>query len=91
MLVTTLGHPFWVNGAGWKMAKELKPGQRLHTLSGAAEIKGTEDLPNPDRAYNLVVADFNSYFVGPANALVHDNLYRQSTTAKVPGLLEAAK
>jgi hypothetical protein len=90
-IVTTLGHPFWVNGTGWKMAKELEPQQRLHTLRGAAPIIKVEQLPNPDQAYNLIVADFNTYFVGSANVLVHDNIYRQPTLAKVPGLVEAGK
>ena len=90
-IVTTLGHPFWVNGSGWTMAKELKPNQSLHTLSGAAAIVKVEELPNPDRAYNLVVADYNTYFVGSANVLVHDNIYRQPTLAKVPGLIEAGR
>lgn len=90
-IVTTLGHPFWVNGIGWTMAKELKPGQQLHSLNGASEIVKVEELAKPDRAYNLVIADFNSYFVGSANVLVHDNLYRQPTLAKVPGLMEAEK
>ncbi len=90
-IVTTLGHPFWVNGTGWKMAKELEPEQNLHTLTGAAAIVKVEELPNPDRAYNLVVADYNTYFVGSANVLVHDNIYRQPTLAKVPGLIEAGR
>jgi len=90
-IVTTLGHPFWVNGSGWKMAKELQPQMSLHTFSGAASILKVEELPKPDRAYNLVVADFNSYFVGSPNVLVHDNIYRQPTLAKVPGLVEAGK
>jgi hypothetical protein len=90
-IVTTLGHPIWVNGTGWKMAKELEPNMSLHTLTGAAPIVSVEELPKSDRAYNLVVADFNTYFVGPENVLVHDNLYRQPTLAKVPGLVEAGK
>lgn len=90
-IVTTLGHPFWVNGSGWKMAKELQPQMSLHTFSGAASIVKVEELPKPDRAYNLVVADYNTYFVGSANVLVHDNIYRQPTLAKVPGLIEAGR
>ncbi|MBC7855770.1 MAG: hypothetical protein IAF94_20265 [Pirellulaceae bacterium] len=90
-IVTTLGHPFWVNGSGWKMAKELQPQMSLHTFSGAASIAKVEELPKPDRAYNLVVADYNTYFVGSANVLVHDNIYRQPTLAKVPGLIEAGR
>jgi hypothetical protein len=90
-VVTTLGHPFWVNGEGWKMAKELKAGNYLHTLSGALKIDQVEELAQPQQAYNLVVADFNSYFVGSANVLVHDNLFRHPTLATVPGLVEAGK
>ena len=31
-ITTTLGHPFWVAGEGWRMAKELKTGARLQGL-----------------------------------------------------------
>jgi intein/homing endonuclease len=90
-IITTLGHPFWVDGIGWKMAKELQPGQNLHALQGAALIARVDEVPQSEQAYNLVVADYNTYFVGSANVLVHDNLYRQPTLAKVPGLVEAGK
>src|SRR5262249_13998164 len=30
------GHPLWVDGIGWQMAKELKAGQYLHTVNGPA-------------------------------------------------------
>ena len=66
-LVTTLGHPFWVNGHGWKMAKELKAGDLLHSLGGAVRIEKVEPLGD-EKAYNLVVDDFNTYFVGHARA-----------------------
>ncbi len=38
--------------------------------------------------YDLIVADFNSYFVGQNRVLVHDNNLRQVTTATVPGLVQ---
>jgi hypothetical protein len=37
-------------------------------------------------AHNLVVGDFNTYFVGDHGFLVHDNTYRRPTTALLPGL-----
>ncbi len=83
---TTLGHPFWVSGHGWKMAKELKAGDRLHSLNGAVEIKNVEPLEKLEPAHNLVVADFNSYFVGDEGLLVHDNEFRRPTQSLVPGL-----
>ena len=81
------GHPLWVDGIGWQMAKELKAGQRLHTPAGSVEIESAQQNGEAE-CYNLVVADFNSYFVGEHRFLVHDNLLRQVTTATVPGLIE---
>ncbi len=82
----TRGHPFWVSGVGWQMAKQLQAGQLLHTTSGGKSI---DRIENRGRApcFNLVVADNHSYFVGNEQILVHDNLLRDVTTATVPGLV----
>ena len=37
-------------------------------------------------AYNLVVSDFDTYFVGQQRLLVHDNLPLEETAVVVPGL-----
>jgi hypothetical protein len=87
LLRCTLGHPFWVSGAGWKMAKELKPGDRLHTVSGTVVLDNAERR-DEERCYNLVVADFNTYFVGEAKLLVHDITLRDPTDKIVQGLLK---
>ena len=83
----TKGHPFWVNGMGWRMAKLIEVGDRIHTLGGAAEVEATARQPYNDQAFNLVVDDFGTYFVGKTASLVHDNTYRRPTTALVPGLV----
>lgn len=85
-IITTQGHPFWVNGHGWKMAKELAVGHVLHTLHGAVSIESIDAAPDA-QAFNLVVDDFNTYFVGRHGLLVHDNNFRRSTRAVVPGLV----
>jgi hypothetical protein len=85
-IVTTLGHPFWVSGRGWRMAKQLQPGHLLHGLGGAVTIESVEPLPDDQPAHNLVVDGFNTYFVGQAGLLVHDNEFRRPTTSIVPGL-----
>lgn len=85
--VTTLGHPFWVDGHGWKMAKELAAGDLLHSLDGSVKIERVEPA-GEDKAYNLVVDDFSTYFVGQQGLLVHDNEFRKPTRAIVPGLTE---
>jgi hypothetical protein len=88
-ITTTLGHPFWVNGHGWKMAKELAAGDLLHSIGGAVRVEKVEPA-GEDKAYNLVIDDFNTYFVGEAGLLVHDNEFRKPTRAIVPGLVEDA-
>ena len=68
----TYGHLFWVSGIGWRMAKELKPGHLiLHTTSGPLPIDNIEKRGSAV-CHNLIVADFNTYFVTDQAFLVHD-------------------
>ena len=85
-LITTQGHLCWVNGTGWRMAKELWVGDQLHTIAGGEKVQGIRPAGRAE-AFNLVVADFNSYFVGDAGVLVHDNTYRKPSRVLTPGLL----
>jgi HEAT repeat protein len=86
-LETTLGHPLWVAGVGWRMAKELADGAILHGVNGSVRIDAVAKADEAE-AYNLIVADFNTYFVGKSGVLVHDNTPRKPTTAIVPGLVK---
>ena len=65
-------HRFWKAGHGWVMARDLKSGDKVRTLKGIAEVKSvTEETVVP--VFNLEVASGQSFFVGEAGALVHDN------------------
>lgn len=86
-ITATLGHPVWIAGEGWRMAKFLRTGQLVHTLGGAVRIRQIEE-DEEVRAYNLIVSDFHSYFVGEQGILVHDNTLREPTRAVLPGLVE---
>jgi pretoxin HINT domain-containing protein len=86
-ITTTLGHPLWVTGQGWEMAKHVKPGDQLHGVHGILVVSTIDPLPNKIEAHNLVVDEFGTYFVGNCGLLVHDNTYRQPTRAVVPGLV----
>jgi hypothetical protein len=87
LIRSTRGHPFWVDGQGWQMAKELKAGQWLHTVRGSVQIDSAE--PSEEAVcYNLIVAGFHDYFVSAAKVLVHDNLLRGPTLATAPWLAE---
>ena len=81
----TRGHLFWVSGKGWEMAKELKVGDRLHTTKGTLLIDAVEERGEA-ACHNLIVPDFNTYFVTNEQILVHDIDVRGPTTATVPGL-----
>jgi hypothetical protein len=83
-IATTLGHRFWVLGKGWEMAKHLDE-TWLHSLDGPKGVSVIEPMA-PEPAYNLVVDDFHTYFVGDSRLLVHDNTCPRPTTAIAPGL-----
>ena len=85
-VVASSGHNFWVSGDGWTKTRELIPQQPIHTVVGMARIESVEDETEPAPVYNLVVADFHTYFVGPAMILSHDVLPPRPTNVKVPGL-----
>ena len=75
----TSGHPFWVVGRGWTVAKFLEPGMKLLGLEGEHTVDKIEPLPRTE-VYNLVVNDFATYFVGTGKLLVHDD----TALAEVP-------
>ncbi|MCU0959173.1 MAG: HINT domain-containing protein [Pirellulaceae bacterium] len=92
-IVATLGHPFWVINQRWTMAKHLREGMLLHTVSGPLPIAKLE-LQEPAKAwydvsYNLQVADFHTFFVGQHQILVHHlsmlSVLDEGST-RVPGL-----
>lgn len=71
-VVATGIHRFWKAGAGWVMARDLKPGDPVRTLGGTVSVTSVEtDEVQP--VFNLEVADASSYFVSQTGVLVHDN------------------
>jgi len=86
--VVTRGHPLWVVGHGWRMAHECAVGDRLRTLDGTVTIEAIDQGPKA-QAYNFVVAQMNSYFVGEAKLLAHDNSLRRPIALALPGLAQA--
>ena len=83
--VASGGHPFWVSGRGWLKARELEPGMLLHGVTSTTAVRSVDAGPT-DVTYNLIVADFHTYFVGPSKLLSHDNTVRRATAAVVPGM-----
>jgi len=84
---STGGHPFWVAGKGWTKARDLAPGMQLHGVAGAVPVQSVA-AGGVAATYNLIVADYHTYFVGSSKVLTHDNTIPQPTRALVPGLAE---
>jgi len=79
------GHRFWVAGRGWVKARLLAPGDPLHSAAGALTIISAG--PGQRLAtFNVVVADFHTYFVGPEKLLSHDNTLVEPAPGPLPGL-----
>jgi hypothetical protein len=71
-VVSTTYHRFWRPGRGWAMARELKAGDVIRTLTGRTEVLAVE--PGPEQpVFNLDVAWYCTFFVGSQRELVHDN------------------
>lgn len=87
-ITASSGHHFWVSGEGWKKTRELDARNPIHTVTGMSRVASIEDEPAPAPVYNLVVADFHTYFIGKAMVLSHDVTPPAPTNIKVPGLEE---
>jgi hypothetical protein len=82
---TSGGHLFWVPGEGWVKSRDLQSGMVLHTATGPARVLEVGKSGHA-QTYNLVVADFNTYFVGEQRVLSHDNTVKRAVNCVVPGL-----
>lgn len=85
-ILTTRGHPFWISGEGWKMAKFLESEQVLHGVRGGFAIRQITS-ETPQQAFNLIVDEFHTYFVGDDRLLCHDVTIRKPTLSTVPGMV----
>ena len=85
---TSQGHLYWVAGQGWTKAQRLESGMQLHSMTGAQPISCVED-GSEGETFNLVVADFHTYFVGVERVLSHDVTGRRPTNVIVPGLKDS--
>jgi hypothetical protein len=70
---TTDDHPWWIAGIGWKTTEELSPNMSVVTADGRGMvIASIIQTKRNDATYNITVADFETYFVGKQQVLVHN-------------------
>ncbi|MFB5759850.1 polymorphic toxin-type HINT domain-containing protein [Paenibacillus medicaginis] len=66
-------HPFWLDGKGWTLVKDLNVGDLLVSSDGTKlAIDKIEKEPREATVYNFEVEDFNSYFVSNLGIWVHN-------------------
>jgi hypothetical protein len=92
VISTTPEHPFMVEGRGWQLAGNLRPGDVLITPDGTAAIETVDveerDLADIVTVYNFHVENNLNYYVhaGDTPVLVHNN------HSKIPkGIKNASK
>ncbi|HEY2250560.1 MAG TPA: polymorphic toxin-type HINT domain-containing protein, partial [Planctomycetaceae bacterium] len=84
-IVCTSGHRFWSSAEGWVKARDLTPQMMLHTVTGNTPVHSAKKV-EPAATYNLVIADFHTYFVGQTGLLCQDLIIPRSTNSVLPGL-----
>jgi hypothetical protein len=85
IIQTTREHPFYVDGAGWTIAGELKPGDLLCSHDGATvRIDSVGDTGQVRTVYNLRVAEDHTYFVGTRAWGFSVWAHNAPTTAYIP-------
>ncbi len=84
-LQCTGGHLFWVSGKGWTKARELLPGDILHSAGAPLAVRA-RTAANNESTFNLVTEKHHNYFVGENRFLTHDFEEHQVPPVKVPGL-----
>ena len=84
-ITASSGHPFWIAGQGWVKARDIGPSAHFHGAAGTTPLERSGP-GGVGRVYNLIVADFHSYFVGKAMVLSHDITRRNPSAMLVPGL-----
>ena len=76
-ITTTINHPFYVEGKGWRTVGQLEAGDQLHTPDGTlAEVITIQATGTSETVYNLAVEDLHSYYVQTSdgtNVLVHND------------------
>jgi len=85
-ITCTPEHPFYVYGAGWVAAKDLKPDYRLVLQNGrdvSVDAIWREKLAEPTAVYNFEVEDFHTYYVGSSCILVHNQCVLPKNNSKM--------
>jgi RHS repeat-associated protein len=76
---TTDEHPWWIQGKGWTNTDKLIAGDYVEdAVQNKLVIISVVKTGKVDSTYNITVQDFQSYFVGDLQVLVHNCVTNRS-------------
>lgn len=87
-IVSGEGQIFFRAGQGWRRMSDLTSNAELHGLLAAATFESSEETYALD-AYDVVVADFHTLFIGSQGLLTHDGTPVGATAQALPGFPRA--
>ena len=82
-IVTTVDHPFYVQGRGFVEAGKLLVGDKLLDVNRNVLLVENFDVEltdKPVKVYNFQVEDFHTYYVGECGVWVHNASRKYSST-----------
>ena len=73
VITATAEHPFWVIGAGWTAAGELRRGSALLAKGGViVHVDSVERRKGTFKVYNFEVGNAHTYYISALGLLVHN-------------------
>lgn len=87
-IVSGEGQIFFQAGQGWRRMSDLTSSAELHGLLAAVTFESSEETYAMD-AYDVIVADFHTLFIGSQGLLTHDGTPVGATAQALPGFPRA--
>lgn len=83
-ILVTAEHPFYVEGKGWVMVRELKPDDRLRTSTRKKlKVDAVKSITQYVEVYNIEVDGNHNYFVTNSSILVHNKNIKETKEPSV--------
>lgn len=78
-LGVTYQHPiFSVTAGDWRLASELKIGEKVQTYNGESAVTESKIIDCSKKVYNLEVKDLHNFLVGDRGFLVHNSCWDEA-------------
>ncbi|MFS1514767.1 polymorphic toxin-type HINT domain-containing protein [Chengkuizengella sp. SCS-71B] len=88
IIEVTAEHPFWLDGEGWTLVKDLQVGDYLVSTDGSIKVIDKIEIEQRNATvYNFEVEDYHSYFVSNLGIWVHNCSPTWNGSGPAPGVI----